>query len=199
MKSLNKCLAVVLLVTMTLTGCVFQTSWLTEAAQIAQAAVPMITTVLDLIGAFQGTAVAPEEYQAVHAVSGEVKADLGLIQTLIAEYKAADDAAKPDVVSRINAAVTKTQDDLTQILPALHIKNQALQSKIAAIVGLVSSEVQSIAALLPVVNSGKVAAKKVGAAAKPMTAKQFKKTFSYLLTCPTGDQSVDGLTKSLAQ
>ena len=44
------------------------------------------------------------------------------------------------------------QANLQGLLPALHIQDAATQAKITAVVGIVLSEVQSLAAIVPLVN-----------------------------------------------
>ncbi len=53
---------------------------------------------------------------------------------------------------RSRVRLSAVQSTLNGILPALHIKDAATQAKITAVVGILLSEVQSVAAIVPLVN-----------------------------------------------
>jgi hypothetical protein len=94
------------------------------------------------------------------------------------------------------------QANLNGLLPALHIKDVAPQTKIAAVVGIVLSEVQSLAAIIPLVNPNsspqmmEMAAKQ--AKKQPaLTAKEFVVSYNTTMTARTGDAELDGATAGL--
>ncbi len=143
-------LAVVLSATMILAGC--STSWIEEAEQIVSALIPAAGNIVALVAALQGKTVSATDLQTIQNAGSQAGADLQLIQSLIAAYQKADDAAKPGILNQIQNAINAVQGNLQGLLPALHIKDAATQTKIAAVVGILLSEVQSLAAVVPLVN-----------------------------------------------
>ena len=91
------------------------------------------------------------------------------------------------------------QANLQGLLPALHIQDTATQAKITAVVGIVLSEVQSLAAIVPLVSpnaSPAMMARAVVQAKKqaPLTAEEFVKSYNATLTAKTGNADLDRAT-----
>lgn len=170
------------------------TAWVPKAIAIIDAVVPAVTNILQLVGAFSGKELPAGDYQVVQQFADEAKTDLSTVKALIDEYQAAPDSGKPAVLAKISAALNAASANLNKILPALHIKNAALQSKVTAIVGLVIVQVDVLAAIIPAATSQ---AKLAKAVVKVKSAKQFKADFNKTMTAPASDPTVDGVASSL--
>lgn len=217
-------LALVLGVTIALAAC--STAWIAEAEQIVAALIPAAANIVALVAALQGKSVSAADLATIQNAGTEAGADLQLVQSLITAYQKADEAAKPGILNQIQAALMTAQAGLKGVLPALHIQDAATQAKITAVLGIVISEVQSLAAIVPVVN-GQVAvaanntpgpgqrseslvggesqnphpvaksATRVGHPATPLTANQFVSSFNATLTAKTGNAELDRVTAGL--
>ena len=143
-------LAAVLCMTLTLAAC--STQWIGEAEQIVAALIPAATNIVALVAALQGKSVSAADLQTIEKAGAQAGADLQLVQSLIAAYQTADATAKPGILNQIQTAIGTAQANLQGLLPALHIQDSATQAKITAVVGIVLSEVQSLAAIVPLVS-----------------------------------------------
>ena len=192
-----------LCVTMILSGC--STNWIDEAEQIVSVLIPAAGNLVTLVALLQGKTVTAEDLQTIQNAGTQAQADLQLIQSLIAAYEKADASAKPGIMNQIQSAIGAVQGNLQGLLGALHIKDAATQTKITAAVGIVLSEVQSLAAVIPIVQgSGNptLAAKntaRMGVPARvmtgqnkvPLTASEFVKSYNSTLTAKTGNAELD--------
>jgi hypothetical protein len=192
--------AVVLCATMILTAC--STAWITEAEEIVAALIPAAANLLTLIEALQGNGVSTQDLQTMQSASTQAQTDLQLINTLVTQYQQATDAATQALLlAQIQTAITTVQSNLSALLPALHITDPATQAKVAAVIGLILSEVQSLEAILPavqpVVTSGTSAAKasaalKTKSVKPPLSANQFRASYNAIMTAKTGNATLDG-------
>ena len=195
-------LTVVLCMTITLAGC--STAWIGEAEQLVAALIPAAANIITLVAALQGKSVSAADLQTIQKAGTQAGADLQLVQSLIAAYQKADAAAQPGILNQIQAAMGAVQDSLQGLLPALHIQDAATQSKITAVVGIVLSEVQSLAAIVPIVSAKAEAptlaaknAARMGHPQLPLTAREFVSSFNATLTAKTGNAGLDRATAGL--
>jgi hypothetical protein len=195
-------LAVVLCLTLVWSGC--STDWIKEAEQIVAALVPAAANLVTLVAALQGKSVSAADLQLVQNTGTQAAADLQLIQSLIAAYQKADAASKPGILAQIQNAITAVQANLQGVLPALHIKDAATQTKITAVVGILLSEVQSLAAVVPIVQgSGNAAALRAADSRGrlslhvPLSAGEFVKSYNSTMTAKTGNAELDRTTAGL--
>jgi hypothetical protein len=200
-----------LLVTMVLCGTMIwtacTTAWIGEAEQIVAALLPAVANLIALVAALQGKSVSAADLQTIESTGAQAEADLQLMQSLIGQYQKADASAQPGLLNQIQAAMSAVQSSLNGLLPALHIEDAATQAKITAVVGILLSEVQSIAAIVPVVNpnasSRPEAAGMMAVAAKqtprkpPLTASEFVVSYNAMMTAKTGDGGLDRATAGL--
>src|SRR5580698_9221163 len=147
-------LALILCVLVLFTGC--STAWVGQAEEIVAALIPAAANLVTLVAALQGKSVSAADLQTIENAGTQVGADLQLIQSLVAQYEKADAAAQPGILNQIESAVNTAQANLNGILPAIHIKDAATQAKISAVVGILLSEVSSLAAVVPLVRAGGV-------------------------------------------
>lgn len=195
--------AMVLCVTLIFAGC--STDWITEAEKIVAALIPAVSNLVTLVVALGGKNVSAADLAAIQNAGSQAGADLELVRALIAAYQKADAAAKPGILNQIESAILAAQGNLQGVLPALHIKDTATQTKITAVVGIVLVEVQSLAAVVPVVsaqsqNSHPVAnhATRVGHPRALLSANEFVKSYNAALTAKTGNAELDRVTEGLS-
>jgi hypothetical protein len=199
-------LALVLCATITFSAC--STAWISEAEQIVAALLPAAANILALVGAVQGGNISAQDLQTIQSAGTQATADLQLIQSLVAEYQKASAQAQPGILNQIQSAMNTAQSNLLAILPALHIKDAATQAKITAVIGVVLSEMQSLAAIVPLVQkptpstgSGQVLAAenaaRVGHPRVPLTANEFVASYNATMTAKTGKADLDLATSGL--
>jgi len=190
-------LAVVLCVTVMLTGC--STNWMEQAEQIVAVLIPAAANLVTLVAALQGKGVSAADMQLIQSAGAQASADLQLIQSLVAAYEKADATAQPGILNQIQAAINGVQANLQGLMPALHIKDAATQAKVTAVIGIVLSEVQSLAALVPIVKgkASEAAAVEAVRKAAPLSAQQFVASYNATLTAKTGNADLDRTTAGL--
>ena len=193
-------LGLVLCLSITLAAC--STAWIAEAEQIVATLIPASANIIALVAALQGKGVSAGDLRTVQNAGAQAGADLQLVQSLITAYQKADAAAKPGILSQIQVAIGTVQASLQGILPALHIQDTATQTKITAVVGVLLSEVQSLAAIVPLVsaNTPTLAAKgavRMGQTQTPLTAREFVSSFNATLTAKTGNAELDRVSAGL--
>jgi hypothetical protein len=196
--------AVVLMVSLILSGC--SMDWIGEAEQIVAALIPAASNIVALVAALQGKSVSAADLATIQNVGAQAGADLQLIESLIAAYQKADEGAKPGILNQIQSAIGAVEGNLQGLMPALHIKDAATQAKVTAVVGLVLAEVESLAAVVPLVQ-GNAAAKIPTLAAKgaagmghpriPLSANEFVKSYNATMTAKTGNAALDKATAGL--
>jgi hypothetical protein len=193
-------IAVVLSATLTWTAC--STTWIGEAEQIVAALIPAMANLVTLVAALQGKSISAQDLQTIQSAGAEAGADLQLMQSLIAQYQKSDAAAQGSLLTQIEASLTAVQSTLNGLLPALHIKDAATQAKITAVVGILISEAESIAAIVPLVDAGAspemmvLASKQVKKQA-PLTANEFASSYNATMTAKTGNAELDHASAGL--
>jgi len=193
-------LALILCATLMCTAC--STAWMSEAEQIVAALVPAAANIVALVAALQGKSVSASDLETIQSAGSQAGADLQLLQSLIAAYQKADAAAQPGILNQIQAAINAAQSTLNGLLPALHIKDAATQTKITAVVGIVLSEIQSLATIVPLADAS-AAPETVVMAAKqlkkqpPLTASEFVASYNATLTAKTGNADLDHATAGM--
>ena len=187
-------LALVLCGMLMWTAC--STAWIGQAEEIVAALIPAAANIVALVAALEGKSVSAADMQMIQNAGTQAGADLQLIQSLITAYQKADEAAKPGILDKIQGAINAVQANLQGLLPALHIKDAATQTKITAVVGILLAEVQSLAAIVPLVNrnaSPKMTAMAAAGMKKraPLTASEFVASYNATLTAKTGNAELD--------
>jgi hypothetical protein len=185
------CVVVVLCVMMMCTAC--STAWIGEAEEIVAALIPATANLVGLVAALQGKNVSAADLQTIQRAGAQAGAVLQLMQSLITQYQKADAAAQPGILNQIQAAMSAVQSTLNGLLPALHIEDAATQAKISAVVGVMISEVESVAAIVPLVDTAemKATATKQAKTKAPLTASEFVSSYNATMTAKTGDAELD--------
>jgi hypothetical protein len=201
------CLVVV--IAMTLAGC--STAWIGQVEEIVAALIPAAANIVTLVATLQGKAVSAADLQTIENAGTQAGAGLQLIQSLIAAYQKADAATQPEILNQIESAIRAVQTNLQGLLPALHIQDAATQAKVTAVIGIVLSEVQSLAAIVPLVKSqgaggsgqgsGSAALPKKSVPASagklPLSASEFVSSYNAKMTAKTGNAELDKTTANL--
>jgi hypothetical protein len=187
-------IATVLAATLMLTAC--STAWVGEAEQIVAALIPAVANLVTLVATLQGKDVTSADLQTIQSAGAQAEADLQLMQSLIDQYQKADATAQPGLLNQIQAAMNAVRTTLNGLLPALHIKDVATQAKITAVVGLLISEVESMAAIVPLVNpsaspAAMTMALKQAKKQPPLTADEFVSSYNTNMTAKTGNAELD--------
>lgn len=179
-----------------LTAC--STAWIGEAERIVESLIPATANLVALAAALDGSNVSAADLQAIQNAGAQAGADLQLMQSLIAEYQKADAASQPGLLNQIQAALSAVQSTLSGLLPALHIKDPATQAKITAVVGILLSESESMAAIVPLLAvetgaSPEMTATTARQARKrpPLTASEFVSSYNATMTARTGNAKLD--------
>jgi hypothetical protein len=198
-----------------LSGC--SSGWITQAEEIVAVLIPAAGNLVTLVAVLQGKTVSAGDLATIQNAGKQAGADLQLIQSLIAAYEKADDVAKPGILNEIQSAIGAVEGNLQGLLMGLHIKDAATQAKITAVIGIVLSEVQSLAAVLPIVQSEAKAAalrtadgpfdsaqrkrarlsSRAGAVKVPLSAREFIQSYNSTLISKTGRAELDRATGSL--
>jgi hypothetical protein len=186
--------------TMIWTAC--STAWIGEAEQIVAVLIPATANLVALVATLQGKNISAADLQTIQSAGSQAGADLQVMESLIAQYQKADASAQPGLLNQIQVAMSTVQATLNDLLPALHVKDAATQAKITAVVGILLSEVQSVAAIVPLVNPSASPAMISQAARQvqkqpPLTASEFVVSYNATLTARTGDVELDHATAGL--
>jgi hypothetical protein len=197
---LKRTMAMVLCGTMMWTGC--STAWIGEAEQIVAALIPAAANILTLVTAIHGQSVSAEDLKTIRSAGSQVGADLQLIESLMAVYQKADAASQPGLLSQIQAATSAVQSDISGLLPALHIQDAATQAKVTAVIGVVLSEVESLSAIVPLINPSSSPAMMTMAAKQakkqpPLTANEFVASYNATIMAKTGNAALDHATEGM--
>jgi hypothetical protein len=195
-------MALVMCGMLTWTAC--STAWIGQAEEIVAALIPAAANIVALVAALEGKSISAADMQLIQTAGTQAEGDLELIQSLIAAYQKADAAAQTGILNQIQSAINAVQANFQGLLPALHITDAATQAKITAVVGIVLSEVQSLAAIVPLVHPSSevrtLAAKnaaRVGHSRPPLSASEFVSSYNATLTAKTGNIELDRATAGL--
>lgn len=186
----------------TITSCT--TDWVGQAVNIINIVVPAFGQILGLIMAFGGTFVTQADIDFVKKVSDQAVSDLQtVVKPLLDQYNSATATAKAGILSKIETAVQVIINNVSTILPALHITNAALTAKIEMAIGFLVATLESLLSVLPILKTAKTA-EQFGKALEsqgitpPLTSKQIKAHFNFLMKSKTGDAQVDAVAKDYA-
>lgn len=194
--------SVILAAAMVLSGC--SSNWVTEAREIVAMLIPAATNMATLAATLQGTSVSSEEAALVESAGKEASADLQFIAAFLAAYEAADETGKEGILNEIQNVLAALQGNLQGVIVGLHVKDPAVQSKVAAVVGILLAEVQSLAAIVPVIRGEATGSRAHGAALPrpsirktPLRSGEFVKSYNSVLKARSGNAELDRITPGL--
>jgi hypothetical protein len=207
-RSMKAAVAVVLCLTVILAGC--STTWFQEAEEIVAALIPAAGNIVALVAAVQGKGVSANDMQMIQNAGAQAAADLQLIQSLMTAYEKADASAQPGIMNQIESAIAAVQANLRGLLPALHIQDAATQAKVTAVIGIVLSEVESLAGVIPVIRGqgsgasgqgsnpvAQIATRAGQPTRAPLSAREFVSSYNATITAKTGNAALDRATAGL--
>lgn len=174
------------------TGC--STSWITEAEAIVTEAVPIATSIIQLVAILGNSTISQSDVNLITQYSGQVNADFNLVGTLLTGYNSANALTTEQ---KINAALADAQTNLNQILTATHITDPATVAKINAAVGIIQAEIQAAENLVPH-NQTATLLQGTSRASRLLTARQFHTAYAATFNAPTGSVVVDAAVKRVA-
>lgn len=130
----------ILVLALVISGC--STAWIDVALKDLPIVISIVTSILSIAD----VSAIPQ----AQAAGAEAQKDLQVLQSAIADYKAAKDAAsQANALVKVQAAISAAQSHLGDILAAVHVSNPAKQAAISAGVGVALSVLASVQALLP--------------------------------------------------
>jgi hypothetical protein len=198
--TLKKALAAMICGLLMWTAC--STGWIGEAEQIVAVLIPATANLLSLIAALQGLDISAADAKAIQSAGSQAEADLQLMESLVVQYGKADTATQAGLLSQIQVSLGSVQSDLNGLLPALHIEDAATKAKVTAVVGVLISEVESMAAIVPLASGNSPSAVSFRASAQahkhvPLTASKFVSSYNATMTAKTGNAELDRAASGL--
>lgn len=158
------------------TGCA--TAWTGEAINIITLLGPAITSALAILAAFGG-GVSPAALKAIQSWSTQAVSGLQEVKDLIDQYSAADTTAKPGLLTEIQTALKVIVDNLTAILPTIHVDNPQTQAKILAVIEAVQAELVALVNVVPALQGNVTSHNELKAImAQLKTPQEFKNDFN---------------------
>lgn len=175
------------------------TGWISEAEQIVAALIPATTNLVTLAATLRDKDISADDLRTIENAGAETGADLQLLQSLITLYQRADASAQPGLLNQIQLVASAAQSRLKDVLPALHIKDAATQTKISAVVGILLAEVESLAAIVQLLKPDASPEMRAGVARQakkkpPLTASEFVTSYNAVMKARTGDPALDAAT-----
>jgi len=178
------------------------TTWISEAEQIVAALIPATANLMTLVATLQGKNVSAGDLQTIQNAGTQAEADMQLLASLIAQYQKAEATAQPGILNQIQVAMVAVQSNLNGLLTSLHIKDAATQAKVSAVVSVLISEVESMAAIVPIVSGsaspGRMKLEAMQEAKRaPLTASEFVRSYNATMTAKSGNAALDHATAGL--
>jgi hypothetical protein len=130
-----------------LSGCTL--AWTTEISNLIPLLGAAATAIVAVLVAL-GKKVSPTTLDAFTKWEADAQAALVTINNLVAQYKTAEAAAQPGLITEIETAANTIAGGLTQILPELQITDPATQAVIIAVVKAFNAAMQGVLNLIPV-------------------------------------------------
>lgn len=174
----------VLALTLVFSGC--SAAWVSTFDSILAAAAPALINILQIVAVANG-----KPFNA--GLAAKVNADAASLKSLASDFATASASAAPGVCSQLQAALGVYSQDQTQILAVAQVSDQAAETKILLLTGLVSGTIQAVTAVVP---SCQTAAKGFKAS-PPLSVSTFVSHYNSVLTAKTGNAQVDALTPTL--
>jgi hypothetical protein len=187
MKYGKQLLASLVLCSMFAYGC--STAWVTTLDDILVAAAPALINILNIVAIAKG--------QPVNlALSNKITTDAATVKTLANDFATASAAAAPTACAQLQSAINVYSADQTQVMSLAQVSDPATETKIETLSALVSGTVVAITAVIPNCQQAAQFKAALEKSAVPLPLKTFVKSYNNILTTKTGNQAVDGYTKS---
>lgn len=180
-------------------------AWLGAVSGMLPALETVASAIISFVMALEGKTVPASVSQAIQKIGGDISQEIAQVQQLIAEYKS---AASTGLLSQIQAVLQGIVTNLSQILSAANVSDQATVSKLTQMVGLAVAAAQAIIGLIPIV----IAKLDSGASASQLEAedreaavhvenadKSLKEAYKVIVTTPTTNAEVNAALEQLPQ
>jgi hypothetical protein len=152
--------------------------WESQASSIISLLGPALQALVAILAAF-GVGISASVMTAFNSWAQQTQTALLTIKGLIAQYKVAATTAQPGILNEIQTAMQVITDNLSTILPELHITDPSSQAKVTAALAAVSAFIVSLITLIPAVSAAKDVKAEKDLADKAMTsAKTFRSNFN---------------------
>jgi len=181
-------LAVILVLTMSLSGC--STAWVTTLDSILAAAAPALINILQIVALSKGT---PFNSQ----LAAKVNADAAALKQSAQDFATASAAAGPGACSQLQAALNTYQSDLPAVMAVAQVSNAATQNKIETLSALIVGVFDSVEPLIPNCQAPKDMSLTGVKSGPPMNVKNFVQSYNAVLVSPTKDEKVDSATPKM--
>src|SRR5437899_3359335 len=96
-------------------GCNIQ-QWIQTALNDLPAVIQVITSIINIVGAYSKSGVDQTVIDKATAICGEVNTGLQLASSIITQYETAAAGAKPGLLSQIDTALTVAIQNVNQVL-----------------------------------------------------------------------------------
>ncbi|MGH9468936.1 MAG: hypothetical protein ACRD1N_01175 [Terriglobia bacterium] len=183
---MKKILLVPVLALAILAGACGVAQWVKIAQEILPVVLPMVTNLVTAVGLLEGKTVSAQDLSTITRSANQVSSDLNLAGQLINQYESSPDTT---TIAKIDTMLTEVNSNLNSLLPALHISDPATAQKISAVVTLISTEVNSMQQILPVISAGGKPTLPAGAV--PLNASALKKQYNAIVAQPTSSTLVN--------
>jgi hypothetical protein len=169
-------------------------SWITEAQSIITVLGGSALNVIAIVAALKGSTIAPAAVTEAEAIFAKITAGLSTIGTLISSYNSTNSLS---VLADINAGLADVKTNLGLVLKTLNVTDPETVAKITELLGLFTTEIDSLAELIPIVTkTANIALLKAAVAkSKLLDAKEFKTAWRAAILKPTGSPIVDAAVK----
>lgn len=155
-------------------------AWVKVALADLPVLIQMALNIAGLVSTIQsGTPPSTAETAAIQNLGAQANKDLSAIDNFYIAYK---QNPSPSTLAAIENAINTTNLQLPALLAAANIKDPVLLARVTAAVSLITTTVDSFAALIPQATPTKSARLK----AKPLTPAQLKNLWN-LSVCPQGN------------
>jgi len=157
-------------------GCT--SAWTSQASSILTVLEAAVPSLLAILSAF-GVGLPTESLTKIQAWGADASAAFLQVKTLIDEYNTAEATAKPGLLTEIQSALAVVTSNLKALLPDLNVVNQTNQAKIIAVFTAVSSELDALIGLVPVLQGTVTSHEELKALLNSLkSAKEFKADYN---------------------
>ncbi|MDE3179997.1 MAG: hypothetical protein KGM47_10105 [Acidobacteriota bacterium] len=123
------------------------TSWIQTAQQYIAVLAPAIEDVIGILQIAGVRGISQTDVNTVARFAAEATADLSKISVLLTQYNSANAVT---TAQQIDAAANDAKQNLSSILPAIHVTDPKTVSKVTAAVDLAVNTITELEALVPV-------------------------------------------------
>ena len=169
-----------------LTGCAGLPTWLADAEKIIPVLAEGAASILSLISALTGNAVAAGVLSEISAWASKIEAGIKNIQDLVAQYQTTPGES---LLNEIESAVNLVVGDIGSFASIVGVP-AVLATKVQAPAQFLLTELESWASLLPALKAAAVAGTKITITV-PLDQHAFRHAWNNLLNEPSGDPAVD--------